>query len=141
MKNSIPMFLSRNRYVVWAFVLFAVGGVLTLLCLIQKLPLILGVLGVSVLTGGMFYFCLRFVTERSYKEYYEDSYNIEHETIEEEIKKSATYHLYQEAVLNRYESACLDLGLNDEQRSLLLMLLIEEKKKVDADLEKNGIHI
>lgn len=141
MKNSISTFFSKNRYVLWAFLFFAVGGVMTLLCLIQKIPLFFGVLGVGLLTGCMFYYCLKFVTERSYKEYYEDSYNFEHETIEEEIKKSATYHLYQEAVLNRYESACRDLGLTTEQRSLLLMLLIEEKKKVDADVEQNGIHI
>ena len=141
MNNSSFSFISKNKYVFWAFLIFAVGGVLTLLCLIQKIPLILGVAGVGILTGGLFYFCLRFVTERSYKEYYEDSYNIEHETIEEEIKKSATYHLYQEAVLKRYESACRDLGLNDEQCSLLLMLLIEEKKKVEDDLAENGISI
>lgn len=120
---------------------FVVGGVLALLSLLQKMPLLFGVLGVVILTGAMFYYCLKYVTEKSYRKYYEDSYNIEHETIEEEIKKSVTYHRYQEAVLNRYDSACRDLGMSKEQTQWLLMLLMEEKKKADEDMRKNGIVI
>ncbi len=120
---------------------FVVGGVLALLSLLQKMPLLFGVLGVVILTGAMFYYCLKYVTEKSYRQYYEDSYNIEHETIEEEIKKSVTYHRYQEAVLNRYDSACRDLGMSKEQTQWLLMLLMEEKKKADEDMRKNGIVI
>ena len=120
---------------------FVVGGVLALLSLLQKMPLLFGVLGVVILTGAMFYYCLKYVTEKSYRQYYEDSYNIEHETIEEEIKKSGTYHRYQEAVLNRYDSACRDLGMSKEQTQWLLMLLMEEKKKADEDMRKNGIVI
>jgi hypothetical protein len=112
-----------------------------MLCLIQKIPLICGVAGVFVITGAMFYYCLKLVTEKSYREYYEDSYRIEHETIEEEIKKSVTYHRYQEAVLNRYESACRDLGISKEQSEWLLMLLMEEKKKADSEMKEKGIHI
>ena len=63
------------------------------------------------------------------------------ETIEEEIKKSVTYHRYQEAVLNRYESACRDLGISKEQSEWLLMLLMEEKKKADIEMKEKGIHI
>ena len=106
MKTGIRNFIVKNHYLVIAVLCFLVGGVLALMCLIQKVPLLWGVLGVFIITGAMFYYCLRLVTEKSYREYYEDSYRIEHETIEEEIKKSVTYHRYQEAVLNRYESAC-----------------------------------
>jgi len=141
MKNSFKSLISRNRYIVIAFLAFAVGGVTTLLCLIDKVPLFVGVMGVVILTGALFYFCLKFVTEKSYREYYEDSYQIEHETIEEEIKKSVTYHRYQEAVLNRYESACRDLGMSKEQSEWLLMLLMDEKKKTDDEMKEKGIHI
>jgi len=141
MKTGIKSFIVKNHYLVVAVLCFLVGGMLALMCLIQKVPLLLGVLGVCILTGAMFYYCLKLVTEKSYREYYEDSYKIEHETIEEEIKKSVTYHRYQEAVLNRYESACRDLGISKEQSEWLLMLLMEEKKKADTEMKEKGIHI
>ncbi len=141
MKTGIKSFIVKNHYLVIAVLCFLVGGVLALLCLIHKISLIFGVLGVFILTGAMFYYCLKLVTEKSYREYYEDSYRIEHETIEEEIKKSVTYHRYQEAVLNRYESACRDLGISKEQSEWLLMLLMEEKKKADIEMKEKGIHI
>ena len=141
MKTGIRNFIVKNHYLVIAVLCFLVGGVLALMCLIQKIPLIFGVMGVFILTGAMFYYCLKLVTEKSYREYYEDSYRIEHETIEEEIRKSVTYHRYQEAVLNRYESACRDLGISKEQSEWLLMLLMEEKKKADTEMKEKGIHI
>ena len=141
MKTGIKSFIVKNHYLVIAVLCFLVGGVLAMMCLIQKLPLLLGVLGIFILTGAMFYYCLKLVTEKTYREYYEDSYQIEHETIEEEIKKSVTYHRYQEAVLNRYESACRDLGISKEQSEWLLMLLMEEKKKADIEMKERGIHI
>lgn len=141
MKTGIKSFIVKNHYLVIAVLCFLVGGVLAMMCLIQKLPLLLGVLGIFILTGAMFYYCLKLVTEKTYREYYEDSYQIEHETIEEEIKKSVTYHRYQEAVLNRYESACRDLGISKEQSEWLLMLLMEEKKKADDEMKEKGIHI
>jgi len=141
MKTGIKNFVVKNHYLVVAVLCFLVGGVLAMMCLIQKLPLLLGVLGIFILTGAMFYYCLKLVTEKTYREYYEDSYQIEHETIEEEIKKSVTYHRYQEAVLNRYESACRDLGISKEQSEWLLMLLMEEKKKTDIEMKEKGIHI
>ena len=141
MKTGIKSFIVKNHYLVIAVLCFLVGGVLALLCLIHKISLIFGVLGVFILTGAMFYYCLKLVTEKSYREYYEDSYRIEHETIEEEIKKSVTYHRYQEAVLNRYESACRDLGISKEQSEWLLMLLMEEKKKADIEMKEKGINI
>lgn len=141
MNDSFKRLIKRNRFIIIAFLAFAVGGVTALLCLIDKVPLFVGVLGVVILTGALFYFCLKFITEKSYREYYEDSYQIEHETIEEEIKKSVTYHRYQEAVLNRYESACRDLGISKEQSEWLLMLLMDEKKKADDDMKEKGIHI
>ena len=52
------------------------------------------------------------------------------------------YHRYQESVINRYESACRDLGLSTEQKDWLLTLLMDEKKKVDEELEaESGGHI
>ena len=48
------------------------------------------------------------------------------------------YHRYQEAVINRYESACRDLGLSEEQKDWLLTLLMDEKNKVDEELKAQG---
>ena len=141
MKSGVKNFIIRNHFIVVAVLCFLTGGILALMSIIQKVPLLLGVLGVVILTGAMFFYCLKLVTEKSYREYYEDSYRIEHETIEEEIKKSVTYHRYQEAVLNRYESACRDLGISKEQSEWLLMLLMDEKKKADKEMKENGISI
>jgi len=141
MKSGIKSFFVKNHYIVVAVLCFLSGGILALMSIIQKVPLLLGVLGVVILTGAMFFYCLKLVTEKTYREYYEDSYKIEHETIEEEIKKSVTYHRYQEAVLNRYESACRDLGMSKEQSEWLLMLLMDEKKKADTEMKEKGIHI
>ncbi len=121
-----------------AIVLFFAGGTLAMLGLIQRVPLVLGILGVVILSAGLFYFCLSYSSESVYKDYYKESYEIEHETIEDEIRKSMVYHRYQEAVINRYESACRDLGLSDEQKDWLLQLLMEEKNKVDEQLKAEG---
>ena len=121
-----------------ALAIFLVGSALAMLGLIQKVPLILGILGVVILASGLFYFCIRYTSEKVYKDYYKDSYEIEHDTIEEEIRKSMVYHRYQEAVLARYESACRDLGLVDEQKDWLLDLLMAEKDKVDRQLASEG---
>ena len=121
-----------------ALAIFLVGSALAMLGLIQKVPLILGILGVVILASGLFYFCIRYTSEKVYKDYYKDSYEIEHDTIEEEIRKSMVYHRYQEAVLSRYESACRDLGLVDEQKDWLLDLLMAEKDKVDQQLASEG---
>ena len=125
-----------------ALVIFLAGSSLSMLGLIPRIPLILGIAGVVILVAGLLYFCLKLVSERAYKEYYKDSYEIEHETIEDEIRKSMRYHRYQEAVLVRYESACRDLGLVDEQKDWLLDLLMAEKNKVDKELDaQDGGHI
>ncbi|MBQ9654193.1 MAG: DUF2892 domain-containing protein [Bacteroidales bacterium] len=121
-----------------ALAIFLVGSALAMLGLIQKVPLILGILGVVILASGLFFFCIRYTSEKVYKDYYKDSYEIEHDTIEEEIRKSMVYHRYQEAVLARYESACRDLGLVDEQKDWLLDLLMAEKDKVDRQLASEG---
>lgn len=130
--------LRRHVNELVALILFFIGGTLGLLGLIQRIPLVLGILGIVILASAMLYFCLKYTSEKAYKDYYKESYEIEHDTIEGEIKKSMTYHRYQEAVLNRYESVCRDLGLSDEQRDWLLLLLMEEKKKVDEELENTG---
>ena len=136
MKKSQILKYHQNELI--ALCLFVTGGLLGLLGLIQKVPLLLGILGIVILATGMFFFCLRYTSEKVYKDYYKESYEIEHETIHEEIKKSMRYHRYQEAVINRYESACRDLGLAEEQKDWLLTLLMEEKNRIDAELEETG---
>ncbi|MBQ4184012.1 MAG: hypothetical protein II652_03615 [Bacteroidales bacterium] len=121
-----------------ALLIFLGGSTLGMLGLIQVVPLAVGIMGIVILATGMFYFCIRYSSEKVYKEYYKDSYEIEHETIEEEIRKSMVYHRYQEAVIGRYESACRDLGLVDEQKDWLLDLLMQEKEKVDEELKAQG---
>ena len=121
-----------------ALVIFLAGSILGMLGLIQKVPLAVGILGIVILATGMLYFCIRFTSEQVYKGYYKDCYQIEHEAIEEEIRKSMRYHRYQEAVIGRYESACRDLGLVDEQKDWLLDLLMQEKERVDAELDAQG---
>ena len=121
-----------------ALAIFLVGSVLGMLGLIQRVPLVLGILGIVILASGLFFFCIRYTSEKVYKDYYKDSYEIEHETIEDEIRKSMVYHRYQEAVIGRYESACRDLGLVDEQKDWLLDLLMQEKQKVDEELKAQG---
>lgn len=121
-----------------ALAIFLTGATLGMLGLIQRVPLIVGILGIVILASGLFFFCIQYTSEKVYKDYYKDSYEIEHETIEDEIRKSMVYHRYQEAVLARYESACRDLGLVDEQKDWLLDLLMAEKDKVDEDLRAQG---
>lgn len=121
-----------------ALAIFLVGSVLGMLGLIQKVPLVLGILGIVILAVGLFFFCIRYTSEKVYKDYYKDCYEIEHETIEDEIRKSMRYHRYQDAVIGRYESACRDLGLVDEQKDWLLDLLTQEKEKVDEELNAEG---
>lgn len=127
-----------HRSELLAIVLFLTGGTLGMLGLIQRVPLVLGIVGIVILASGMFFFCLSLSSERVYKDYYKESYEIEHDTIEDEIRKSMVYHRYQEAVINRYESACRDLGLSDEQKDWLLTLLMDQKNKVDEELKSEG---
>ena len=135
---KISSIVKLHRAEISALVLFLAGATLGLLGLIQKVPLVVGIFGIVILASGLFYFCLRYSSEKVYKQYYKDSYEIEHDTIEEEILKSMRYHRYQEAVLARYESACRDLGLVDEQKDWLLDLLMAEKDKVDRQLASEG---
>ena len=135
---KISSIVKRHKSELAALLLFVAGSVLGMLGLIQRVPLVVGILGIVILASGLFYFCIRYTSEKVYKEYYKDSYEIEHDTIEEEILKSMRYHRYQEAVLGRYESACRDLGLVDEQKDWLLDLLMAEKNKVDKELDAEG---
>ena len=138
MKKTLPKLFKYYRNELLAILFFLLGATLGLLGLIQRVPLVLGIAGIAILSSALFYFCLSLTSERAYKNYYKDSFEIEHETIEEEIRKSMVYHRYQEAVINRYESACRDLGISDEQKDWLLTLLMDEKKKVDDQLEAEG---
>ena len=135
MKSKI---LKYYKHHLIALLLFFTGSAMAMLGLIQRVPLVVGILGIVVLASGLFYYCLRFSSERVYKDYYKESYQIEHETIEDEIRKSMVYHRYQEAVINRYESACRDLGFSEEQKDWLLTLLMGEKDKVDEELKAQG---
>ena len=138
MKFKFSTLFKHHGNELLALLIFLVGSTLGMLGLIQKVPLVLGILGIVILSTGLFYFCIHYTSEKVYKEYYKDSYEIEHETIEDEIRKSMVYHRYQEAVLARYESACRDLGLVDEQKDWLLDLLMQEKNKVDEQLAAEG---
>lgn len=135
---KISSIYKNHRNELIALAIFLTGATLGMLGLIQRVPLIVGILGIVILASGLFFFCIQYTSEKVYKDYYKDSYEIEHETIEDEIRKSMVYHRYQEAVLGRYESACRDLGLVDEQKDWLLDLLMAEKDKVDEDLRAQG---
>ena len=135
---KVSSILKNHSNELMALVIFLAGATLGMLGLIQKVPLVLGIVGIVILASGLFYFCIHYTSEKVYKEYYKDSYEIEHETIEDEIRKSMVYHRYQEAVIGRYESACRDLGLVDEQKDWLLDLLMAEKQRVDDELAAEG---
>lgn len=135
---KISSIFKHHKSELVALALFLAGATLAMLGLIQKVHLVFGILGVVILASGMFFFCIRYTSEKVYKQYYKDSYEIEHETIEDEIRKSMVYHRYQEAILGRWESACRDLGLVDEQKEWLLDLLMAEKNKVDEQLAAEG---
>lgn len=138
MKIKISNIFRFHKNELLALAIFFAGGTLSMLGLIQRVPLVAGIIGVIILASGLFYFCLSYSSESVYKNYYKDSFEIEHETIAEEIRKSMVYHRYQEAVIGRYESACRDLGLSEEQKDWLLTLLMEEKGKVDEQLKNEG---
>ncbi len=133
-----PKIFKRHKHELYALFIFILGGIPAMLGLIQKIPLIVGIAGVIILTSGLFYYCLKLVSEETYKDYYKQSYEVEHETIEEEIRRSMQYHRYQEAIIGRYESACRDLGISEEQKDWLLELLMAEKDKVDAKMKEEG---
>ena len=142
MKWKLSSLFRYHKHELIALLLFFAGGSLGMLGLIQRVPLVLGIVGIVILASGLFFYCLNYSSEKVYKNYYKESYEIEHETIEDEIRKSMVSHRYQEAVINRYESACRDLGLSTEQKDWLLTLLMDEKKKVDEELEaQSGGHI
>jgi hypothetical protein len=136
--KKIRSLLKYHKQELLAPVFFLAGGTLGMLGLIQRVPLVLGILGIIILVSGLFFYCVHYSSEKVYKNYYMESYEIEHDAIEEETRKSMMYHRYQEAVINRYESACRDLGLSTEQKDWLLTLLLDEKNKVDEDLRQAG---
>ena len=136
MKNKSLFKYYKNELL--AFGLFLAGAALSMLGLIRTVPLIAGIVGVVILSTGLFYFCLRYTSETTYKDFYKENYEIEHETIEDDIRQSMAYHRYQEAVINRYESACRDLGITEEQKNWLLQLLTDEKDRVDEELKAEG---
>lgn len=138
MKKNKSSLLKYYKNELLAFALFLAGATLAMLGLIRIVPLVAGILGVVILSAGLFFFCLRYTSETTYKDFYKENYEIEHETIEEDIRQSMAYHRYQEAVINRYESACRDLGISEEQKNWLLRLLTDEKDRVDEELKASG---
>jgi hypothetical protein len=138
MKKNKTSLLKYYKNELLAFALFLTGATLAMLGLIRIVPLVAGILGVVILSAGLFFFCLRYTSETTYKDFYKENYEIEHETIEEDIRQSMAYHRYQEAVINRYESACRDLGISEEQKNWLLRLLTDEKDRVDEELKAAG---
>ena len=88
MKWKLSSLFKYHKNELIAIVLFLVGGSLGMLGLIQRVPLVLGIVGIVILASGLFYFCLNYSSESVYKNYYKESYEIEHETIEDEIRKS-----------------------------------------------------
>lgn len=132
-----PLF-KRHKHEHFALLLFLAGGIPAMLGIIQQVHYAVGIIGIVILASGMFYYCFRLVSEEAYKNYYKESYEIEHESIEEEIHKSMMYHRYQEAMLKRYDSACRDLGISEEQKDWLLELLIAEKDKVETQVKEEG---
>ena len=136
--NKPRVLVGRYLSEVLAVVIFIAGGFLCVQALVQTLPVYVGIIGLIIIAAGLFYFCIRYTLQKALLKYYKDSYEIEHATIEQEIRTSMRYHRYQEAVLSRYESACRDLGLTNEQKDYLLMLLMEEKNKVDNELAQQG---
>ena len=50
--------------------MFLTGATLGMLGLIQRVPLVLGILGIVILASCLFFFCIRFTSEKVYKEYY-----------------------------------------------------------------------
>ena len=135
--KTVKTLIKKHRSELMALLLLFVGAILGMLGLIQRVHLVLGILGIVILASGLLYFCIKYTSEKTYKEYYKDIYEIEHNSIADEIRKSMTYHRYQEAVVNRFETVCRDLGISDEQRDWILTLLMAEKNKVDESL-RNG---
>ncbi len=83
---KITSIIKNHSSELMALVLFLAGSILGMLGLIQKVPLVVGILGIVILASGLFFFCIRYTSEKVYKDYYKDSYEIEHETIEDEIR-------------------------------------------------------
>ena len=135
---KISSLYQYHKHELHALFLFVVGAGLSMLALIQRIPQLWGLVGVFVLSTGLFYYSLKYTSELVYRKYYKESYEIERETIEDEIRKSMSSHRYPEAVLTRYGSACRDLGLSQEQSDWLMTLLMEEKRKVDEELNAQG---
>ena len=67
MKMKFSHIFKYHRNELVALVLFFAGGTLGMLGLIQRVPLVAGILGVVILAGGRFYFCLSYSCARAYK--------------------------------------------------------------------------
>ena len=66
---KISSIFKHHKSELLALGLFLVGAALSMLGLIRVLPLLIGILGVVILASGLFYFCIRYTSEKVYKEY------------------------------------------------------------------------
>ena len=60
---KISSILKSHRNELLALVIFLAGSALSMLGLIQKVPLFIGIFGVVILATGLFYFCIKFTYE------------------------------------------------------------------------------
>ncbi len=58
-----------HSYELIALLLFLAGSSLGMLGLIQAVPLAVGILGIVILACGLFFFCIRYTSEKVYKDY------------------------------------------------------------------------
>ena len=62
---KISSIVKNHSNEILAVVIFLVGAVLGLLGLIQIVPLLIGVLGLIILSSGLIYFCIKFTSEKA----------------------------------------------------------------------------
>ena len=64
---KISSVLNKHRNELLALAVFLVGATLGMLGLIQKVPLVAGILGIVILAAGLFFFCINYSSEKVYK--------------------------------------------------------------------------
>ena len=80
--KKIRSLLKYHKQELLAPVFFLAGGTLGMLGLIQRVPLVLGILGIIILVSGLFFYCVHYSSEKVYKNYYMESYEIEHDALD-----------------------------------------------------------
>ena len=70
MKWKLSSLFRYHKHELIALLLFFAGGSLGMLGLIQRVPLVLGIVGIVILASGLFFYCLNYSSEKVYKNYY-----------------------------------------------------------------------